>query len=330
MKPTVLLLISIFAISAIFITPAFSQHIVGYTSLGAVQTSGGNQISEAPNPVTNKIYVSNTTAPGTVMVVSGTTHTVTATIAVGSGSPLIRVNSTTNTIYALNGDQTISVIDGSVDQVIATIPPVTSDGCIVQMGVDEGANKLVVLDNCSKAAYVLDGSSYALLSTISVPVIYMLDAKVNPSTHLLYVCDDIDHLYIVADLTAATSTTVNLSTFWPQSIAIDPTLNRIYMADAVLTAVYVFDGATNTLLTTIKPSTDVFNVNVNTKNHVIAVNDGGRTISFFHGFGYSPDGSVSFSYPQETLWFSANSANNLYYIGLLPLNSLAYIQGPTS
>jgi hypothetical protein len=55
-----------------------------------------------------------------------------------------------------------------------------------------------------------------------------------------------------------------------------------------------------------------------------------KTIYFYHGFTLASDGQVKFSYPESILWFSVNSANNLYYTGLLPLNSLAFIQEPTS
>src|SRR5579863_466933 len=106
MKARVLFLISL----AILATPALSQHIAGFTSLGAVQTKGGNQITAIPNPGTNKIYVSDTTAPGEIIVVNAATRSVSTTIPVGTGGSEIRVNSTTNTIYAFNG-QSIYVID---------------------------------------------------------------------------------------------------------------------------------------------------------------------------------------------------------------------------
>lgn len=331
MKPASPALIVFLAIFAACSTPAFSQHIVGYTSLGPSLTkTGDNEIIEVPNPATNKIYVSDTTASGELIVVSGTTHTVSSTVAVGSGTPTVTIDSTSDIIYALGGDQNIYVIDGSDDQVIATIPPVVSDGCLENVVVDSSANKLVVLDPCSKLGYVLDGSSYGLLGTVSMPLTFVFAAAVNPATHLLYVASDVDHEFVVANLTAYTSTTVAVSNAWPQSVAIDTTLNRVYMADDVLSSLYVFDGATNALLTTLKPGLDPFSVCVNQTNHVVSISDGAQRIYFYRGISLTADGVVKFSYPQGILWFSANSANNIYYVGLLPLNSLAFIQGPTS
>jgi DNA-binding beta-propeller fold protein YncE len=215
-----------------------------------------------------------------------------------------------------------------VDQVIATVPPVVSDNCLTGIAVDSAANKLAVLDPCSKSAYVLDGSTYQLLSTISVPLTYMIDYKVNPTTHLLYVVDDIDHEFVVADLTAGTSTTVNLSTLWPQSVAIDSSLNRIYMADNVLSSLYEFDGATNTLINTIKPPTDPFSVAVNQKTHEIVASDGFETMYFYHVHTFVLDGQVNFHNPQTILAFSVNSTTNHYYAGVFPTNVLAFIVGP--
>jgi DNA-binding beta-propeller fold protein YncE len=323
MKARAQLLISLFAILA---TPAFSQYIAGYTSLGAVQTHGGNQIVAISNPGSNKIYVSDTTAPGEIIVVNAPTRSVSATIPVGTGGSEIRVNSATNTIYAFNG-QSIYVIDGSVDQVVNVIAPVTNDGCIGGIAVDSGANQIVALDVCSKTGYVMDASGN-LLSTVSIPLTNNVDYQINPVTHVLYVVDDIDHEFVVADLTTSTSTTISVGSAWPQNIAIDTSLNRIYMADAVLSSVYVYDGATNTLINTLKPPTDPFNVEVNSTNHIVAVSDGYLHIYFYRGLSLAADGDIKFSYPNSILWFSGNSATNIWYTGVLPLNSLAFIAGP--
>jgi DNA-binding beta-propeller fold protein YncE len=317
-----------FSLLAMLASPAFSQNIAGFTSLGAHQTSGGNQITAIPNPGTNKVYVSDTTAPGEIIVVNAATRSVSSTIPVGSGTSEIRVNSATNTIYAFNG-QDIYVIDGSVDQVVNTILPVTSDDCIGGIAVDSGLNLIVALDICSKTGYVLDASGN-LQTTVSIPLNYNVDYQINPITHLLYVVDDIDHEFVVANLTTSTSTTISVGSAWPQNIAIDTSLNRIYMDDAVLSSVYVFDGATNAMINSFQPPTDPFNVEVNSTNHVVAVSDGYQHIYFYHGFSLSADGDVKFSYPNSILWFSGNSTTNVWYTGVLPLNSLAFIAGPTS
>jgi YVTN family beta-propeller protein len=327
MKHRVLFLISSLILSAALTSPAFSQRILGFTSLGSPANQG--QIYSAPNTATNKIYVTDTTVPGVVTVVDGATRAILTTITVGAGGSQVVADPTTNVIYAFSGQaQTISVIGGSTDTVIATVPPVVSDDCLTGIAIDTAANQLAVLDPCSKSAYVLDGTTYSLLSTISVPVGIMVDYKINPATHLLYVVDSVDHEYVVANLTTATSVTINLSTYWPQSVDIDSTLNRVYMADNVLNSLYVFDGATNAQIATIKPPTDPYSVAVNQTNHEIAVSDGFETLYFYYPYSFALNGKVVFPSPTTILAFSVNSATNQYYVGVFPPNVLAFIQGP--
>lgn len=325
MKARVLLLTSLLAVLA---SPAFSQKILGYASLGPWQTRGDGQdeIFSTPNPSTNKIYVSDTTVPGVVIVVSGATRKVLTTIPVGPNGSEVVVNPTTNTIYALNGDQSIWVIDGSVDQVIAIIPPVVQDDCLVGMAVDTSANQLVVLDNCAKSGYVLDGSSYQLLSTVPVPAQYMTDSLVNPKNHLLYVVDDIDHEFVVADLTHGTSKTISVPGAYPQSVAIDGTLNRVYMADDVLGEVYVFNALNNALIASFQPFEGPGSVAVNENTHTLAVT-AYKAIYFYHGASLAADGEAQFK--ESFNFFSVNSTTNQYYTGIFPENMLVFVSGPT-
>jgi DNA-binding beta-propeller fold protein YncE len=327
MKHRALFLISSLAISAMLVSPAFSQKFLGYTVLGSPTMQG--QIYSAADFVTNKIYVSDTTAPGVLTVVSGATRSILTTITVGAGGSQAVADPATGIVYAFSGQaQTISVIQESTDTVISTIPPVVSDDCLTGIAIDTGANQLAVLDPCSKLAYVLDGSSYTLLSTVSVPLNTMVDYKVNPVTHLLYVVDSVDHEYVVANLTTSTSITINLSTFWPQSVAIDYILNRVYMADNVLSSLYIFDGATSVLLETIKPPTDPYSVGVNATNHEVSVSDGYENMYFYYPFTLTLNGQITFPSPLSILAFSVNSATNDYYVGAFPANALAFIRGP--
>jgi DNA-binding beta-propeller fold protein YncE len=326
MKRTGLLLISLFAIPAMLASPAFSQKIVGYATLGAPYTHGFN-VWSTPNPRTNKIYVSDVASPGKIIVVNGATRTISSTITAGTYGSEIRVNSTTNKVYAFDGTN-IYVIDGSTDQIVATIPPVTNDGCVVAIALDTGLNQIVALDPCSKTGYVLDASGN-LLTTVSVPLGTMVDYQVNPTNHNLYVVDDIDHEFVVANLKTGTSTTVSVGNKWPQSVAIDTKLNVFYMADATLNQVYVFDGATNALINQFQPPSGPFVLDVNQKTHVIAISDGGQTVYFYHS-NLTPDGSVSFPTAKKITYISVNPATNRSYVGVMPRNALAFIAMPTS
>jgi DNA-binding beta-propeller fold protein YncE len=327
MNRSALFLISSITLSAALPTLAFSQRLLGYTPLGSPAKLG--QIYSAPNPATNKIYLTDSTAPGIVTVVDGNTRAILTTITVGAGASQVIADPATDTIYAFSGEaQTISVINGSTDAVTATIQPVVSDDCLTGIAIDTAANQLAVLDPCSKSAYVLDGATYSLLSTLSVPLGNMVDFKINPATHMLYVVDSIDHEFVAANLATSTSTTINLSTSWPQSVDIDSTRNRVYMADNILNSLYVFDGESNLLLATIKPPTDPYSVAVNQTNHEIAVSDGFETLYFYNPASFTLSGQVVFPSLTAILAFSVNSATNQYYVGVFPPNVLTFVAGP--
>jgi DNA-binding beta-propeller fold protein YncE len=321
--------LSLVALTATLVSPAFSQHIDGYTSLGTYNLRG-TYVLNAPNPVTNKIYANSqsSTPTTTIDVISGTTHKITTSVTANAGVYVLAVNSATNSIYSLNVDGTVSVIDGSVDQVIATIPALTTDNCVNNMVIDDSANKLVLIDECNSTAYVLDGSSYALLATVNIILQYAATAAVNPVTHLLYITGDNDNAYAVVDLTAYTATKVSVGGE-PYGVAVDTTYNRIFIGDDVFDDLYVFDGATNTLLNTVPVTYNGYGFVVNQKTHILAVSDDYQTVYFYHDFNMSADGQVSFGPKHSILFLSGNSNNNLFYTGVSPINALAYVQGPT-
>jgi DNA-binding beta-propeller fold protein YncE len=317
-------LISLFAAFALLPCPAFSQKIVGYASLGAAYTHGFN-IWSTPNPRTNKIYVSDVASPGEIIVVNGATRTISSTIAAGTNGSQIVVDPNHNKVYAFDGTN-IYVIDGSTDLIVQTIPPVTTDGCVTRIDVDNGLNEIVVLDPCSKTGYVLDASGN-LLSTVSVPLGLMVDSAVNPLNHNMYVVDDVDHEFVVANIKTGTSITISVGNAWPQSVAVDRTLNVIYMADATLNQVYAYDGSTNTLISQFQPPSGPFVLDVNQKTHVLAISDGGNTVHFYNS-SLTLDGSVTL--PGNISFISVNPASNRAYVGVLPRNALAFIAMPTS
>jgi YVTN family beta-propeller protein len=62
---------------------------------------------------TNTVYVANAIS-NSVSVISGKTHTVTATITVGSTPAAVAVNPATGTVYVTNAvSNTVSVISGT-------------------------------------------------------------------------------------------------------------------------------------------------------------------------------------------------------------------------
>ncbi len=119
----------------------------------------------AINPVTNKIYVTNSCGPnngcfdsdGTVSVVDGATLAVT-TVTVGRFPNAVAVNTATNKIYVTNSTawpQSLTIIDGSTLSITTVLIP--SDP--VALAVDQAANKIYV--NLGSELAVIDGRTLA-------------------------------------------------------------------------------------------------------------------------------------------------------------------------
>ncbi len=105
--------------------------------------------------------------------------TILATAPVGNGPYGIAVNPTTNRVYVTNdGDNTVSVLDGSTNSVIATVPVGL---CPQQVAVNPTTNRVYVSNAYDNTVSVIDGNANKVLSTVTVGN-YPYGVAVNPTT----------------------------------------------------------------------------------------------------------------------------------------------------
>jgi len=173
------------------VVPAFAQTLIATVPVGVDPTY------VAVNTTTNKIYVPNycgsdpncgSTSPGTVTVIDGATDA-TTTVTVGVHSEFLAINPSTNKIYVTNRkDNTVSVINGATNMVIATIPvgphPVTAD-------VNTITNKIYVANTgngTGNTVSVIDGNADAVTATVTVGY-YPSSVQVDSTTNKIYVAD---------------------------------------------------------------------------------------------------------------------------------------------
>jgi YVTN family beta-propeller protein len=104
------------------------------------------------------------------------------TITVGTGAMFLAVNSTTNRIYVSNTiSNTISVIDGGSNTVIATVPlSVSPDGIVV----NPTTNMVYVAAPLTGDVVVIDGSSNTVVTTITGVGAFFL--AVDATRNLIY------------------------------------------------------------------------------------------------------------------------------------------------
>jgi YVTN family beta-propeller protein len=256
---------------------------------------GTNPQQIAVNPVTNRIYVSNL-GDNTVSVIDGSTNTVVDTISVGTVPEQIAVNATTNMIYVANVDSgNISVIDGSTDIVVATMPSAAT----VFVAVNPVTNMIYADNQLAQTVSVFDGSTNTLVATVAIPGSGTIPEGmvVNPATCIIYLTVDSDQdNKNVTIISGVTNTIINTIPMPNGAIlgfmATDFQLNRIYLGDTSLKAVYVLNSATNAVTTVSLPTSHTpYGVGV-APNHEIVVSDyTGGTLIRINPWSMTVDGA---------------------------------------
>lgn len=137
----------------------------------------------AINSQTNKIYVLDGFEES-IHVINGTTDTVIDSIALGTSNTFvgIGVNPDTNKIYVSNGDGSLTVIDGSTDNVLTTLQT-NVHGFIA---VNPTTDKIYVGAIRGNSVVVIDGNTDTIMTTVQVENA-PFGIGVNSNTDKIYV-----------------------------------------------------------------------------------------------------------------------------------------------
>jgi YVTN family beta-propeller protein len=253
---------------------------------------GGEPYAAAVNPVTNLIYV---TIPGSsVLVIDGTTNTVSSIIAPPSSTPpfAIAVNPITNLIYFVSFsccETSVSVIDGVNNQIVKNLP-LTGGYYATALAVNTTTDRIfVAFDFSPQQVVVIDGKTNDF-EMFTVPGLCNLVA-----------------------------------------IAVDSSLNRIYAPDDECGGLYIISGANDKLVTTVLPL-GVGPVAVSPTSHQIADFSLGElnfTLNFLSGQTDSVVGGiVNLPVSQQPLSIAANDENR-YFVSSAKSKGIVVISGPT-
>jgi YVTN family beta-propeller protein len=199
----------------------------------------------AVNPATNKIYSAD--GVGTVTVIDGATN---ASIAITLASPPegIVADAETNRIYAMCPlADSVAVIDGATNTVMATVP--VGDGPS-GIALNPVTNKIYVSNRgyggAGHTVTVIDGATNA---TTTVEVGYNpLELAVNPVSNKIYVTNALSNSVTEIDGATNVPVTVNVGAN-PIGIAIDTVRNKVYVANLLSNTVTVIDGTTHATAT---------------------------------------------------------------------------------
>jgi DNA-binding beta-propeller fold protein YncE len=203
---------------------------------------------------TGKVYISNwaNSRQGDVSVIDEASDTITDTIPLdlyqeGTG---IATDPQTDMIYVgvtpgvkeggvNTGTTGVSVIDGSTDRIVATVP----------VGSSGGQTGTLAVNPLTDTIYVTELSG-----------------------------DFSGYLYVIDGFTDTVSTAVELGSA-PDSVAVDPSTDTIYVGSQGGTSVSIIDGATNTIMATLNPdSGDTFgSPAVDTSTNLTYISETGAT-----------------------------------------------------
>jgi YVTN family beta-propeller protein len=252
----------------------------------------------AVNSATNKIYVTGwctlqrSSTNGVIFAIDGATNATTA-ITVGVCPRAIAVNPVTNRIYVANIGEaqgfgafsggSITVVDGATNSIVSISDPHAP--CAV--AVNPATNKIYVTNLNSNDVTVIDGDTNSLTTIADPNAIFPVAVAVNPITNKIYVANQGNSLYgssnpgssnpgpgnpgpgnpgsvtVIDGATGSTTTVSDPNANTPNSVAVNTSTNKIYVANTgsfVYSTgtnrgnVTVIDGATNSTTTVTDPN----------------------------------------------------------------------------
>ena len=271
-KENALLLIAVLLLGA----SAFAQSVTGTIGVGNAPAAA------ATNPLTNTVYVLNS-SDGTVNAINGATgQVIGSAITVGSDPVALAVNPVTNTIYvANNGSNNVTPINGATNTAGTPIGAGTSPTAIA---VNPITNTIYVANHGSNNVTPINGATNAAGTTIGAGTSPIAIA-VNPATNTIYVANNGSaNVTPINGVTNTAGSPIGAGTN-PIAIAVDPVSNTIYVANNGSGNVTVINGTNNSPTTVTDPSASApIAVALNlTTNTVYVANNGSANVTAING-----------------------------------------------
>jgi YVTN family beta-propeller protein len=256
------------------------------------------------------------------------------TTRVGNGPMGIDYDSNNGNMYVANFySNTVSVIDGNTNNVIATIP-FASNTSPIDIAFDSSNGNLYVTNYSTGTVSVINGNTNRVISTIFVGGNPTAIA-VNYANGDVYVADGINAVRVINPITNRLVHTVSVG-YGPSGIAFDSDNGNMYVANFYSNTVSVIDGNTNNVIRTIpmlldsaNPSGIVYNP---TDKHLYVINyyslgnrgsGGGGTVSVINDYTNNVIANIAVgNSPQDGAF---NSANGQVYVTNLLSNTVSVI-----
>jgi YVTN family beta-propeller protein len=246
---------------------------------------------------------------------------VAATVAVGNSPNLIALDSVTNTIYTVNGDDnSVTVINGSTNATTTVF--VGSNPTAI--AVNPVTNMIYAANNENYNVTSINGSTNGT-TTISVGSEPSAIA-VNPMTDMIFVANNGDNSVTIISGSTNATTTVGVGAD-PVAIAVNPVTNMIYSANNGGNSVTTINGLTNaatSISVGLSPSAIAVNPVTNT---IYTANSGSSSITIINGLTHATSTVGVESNPQA---IAVNPVTNMIYVANGGSNTVTVINGATN
>lgn len=281
----------------------------------------------AVDPVTDMIYV---TELAQLQVIDGKTNTVVATVHMPNQTFDIAVDPATDLIYATDSNQrSVLAIDGKTNIVVAQIK---IGGFGFWIATDPRTDRIYAEAATSpgvETVAVIDGRTNTLVTRIPANSGFFDGLAVNPRTNMIYARSG----SFMLTISGQTNTVTAMTDMTPTYIATDPVTNTIYATEPFPNGpglVYVVDGQTSTLTTTIPggspdgiatdPSTSFVYTADFYANNLKVINERTSKVTARVGVGRHPQGVAAD--PQTNMVYVANNSSSSVSV-LARLTSIA-------
>jgi YVTN family beta-propeller protein len=181
----------------------------------------------AVNPITNKIYVADN---GNLDVIDGSSNSEIAWVNgpnCDGGVESVDVNPITNRIYVASAYGTVSVIDGTSNNLIVTVNMGTYT---LGVAVDSVTNQIYVVNQNENGVFVIDGASNIVVGEATA---FAYAVAVNPITDQIYAVSPgglVGTVSVINGSSNGVLATINVGNI-PIALAVNPATHRIYVAN---------------------------------------------------------------------------------------------------
>ncbi|TAN19863.1 MAG: YncE family protein [Actinomycetota bacterium] len=264
-----------------------------------------------------------------------TSNTVTTTVPVGNNPFGVAYDSANNDIYVANEySSDVSVIDGSTNTVIATVPV----GGPRAVAYDSANHDIYVTNEIFNNISVIDGSTNTVIATVPVgdnPYAVTYDSANND----IYVANEYSSdVSIIDGSTNTVIATVPVGRY-PDGVAYDSANNDIYVTNKIFNDILIISGSTNTVIAAIpigfatvgvaydSANNDIY-VAILGLNYVSVINGSINTVIATVAVGNGPTG-VAYDSANNDVYVSNSGSGDVSVINSQVDNDLA-ITAPTN